>query len=90
MELPPLPAGRDDVITEHDVEDMAFGVGFTPLNTIRPQPKDPWPETGTDLKAWVGGYLKEADKVHGGRVSGFVQERLGDEAKAVLSTYIRS
>ena len=88
LELPPLPASRDDIIMEHDVEDMAFGVGFTALNTIRPQPNDPWPETGPDLKAWVGGYLKEADKTHGGRISSFIQERLGDEAKAVLSSYI--
>lgn len=67
---------------------MAFGVGFTPLNTVRPQTRDPWPETGADLKVWVGKYLKDADQKHGGRVSAFVQERLGDEAKAVLSSYI--
>lgn len=75
-------------MAEHDVEDMAFGVGFTPLNTIRPQTKDPWPETGPDMKIWVGRYLKEADQKNGGRVSGFAQERLGDEAKAVLGSYI--
>ena len=90
LELPPLPAGRDDIIAEHDVEDMAFGVGFTQLNTIRPEAKDPWPETGPVLKVWVGQFLKEADKMHGGRISAFAQERLGDEAKAVLSSYITS
>lgn len=88
LELPPLPASKDDLIAEHDVEDMAFGVGFTPLNTVRAQPRDPWPETGADLKAWVGNYLKEADKKSNGRVAGFAQERLGDEAKAVLSSYM--
>ncbi|KAI9367589.1 CAS/CSE protein [Aspergillus egyptiacus] len=88
LELPPLPASKDDIIAEHDVEDMAFGVGFTALNTVRPQARDPWPETGADLKPWVGKYLKEADQRHGGRISGFVQERLGDQAKAVLSSYI--
>lgn len=88
LELPPLPVGKDDIIAEHDVEDMAFGVGFTALNTVRAQPKDPWPETGADLKAWVGQYLKEADKTHNGQVAAFAQERLGDEAKAVLSSYI--
>ena len=67
---------------------MAFGVGFTPLATIRKQPRDPWPDTGADLKAWVGKYLKEADGRHGGRISGFVQERLNPEAKAVLGSYI--
>lgn len=70
------------------MEDMAFGVGFTPLNTIRPVTKDPWPDTGADLKIWVGAYLKDQDQKSNGRVSGFVQERLGDEAKGVLSSYI--
>lgn len=67
---------------------MSFGVGFTPLNTIRAQPKDPWPETGADLKAWVGSYLKEANTKHNGRISQFAQERLDDQAKAVLASYI--
>lgn len=88
LELPPVPTSNSDIIAEHDVEDMAFGVGFTALNTIRAQPKDPWPETGADLKLWVGGYLKEADKKYGGRVSGFAQERLGDDLKGVLSSYM--
>lgn len=88
LELPPEVAHKDDLIAEVDVEEMSFGVGFTPLNTIRAQPKDPWPETGADLKAWVGTYLKEADKKHGGRISQFAQERLDDQAKAVLGSYI--
>jgi exportin-2 (importin alpha re-exporter) len=88
LEMPPLPASKDDIIAEHDVEDMAFGVGFTALNTVRPQTRDPWPDTGADLKAWVGRYLKEADKKHNGRVSACVQERLGAEARTVLSSYI--
>ncbi|PYI10777.1 Cse1-domain-containing protein [Aspergillus sclerotiicarbonarius CBS 121057] len=87
LELPPLPASKDDIIAEHDVEDMAFGVGFTALNTVRPQTRDPWPDTGADLKAWTGKYLKEADQQNG-RISGFVQERLGAEAKTVLLSYI--
>lgn len=88
LELPPLPIGHDDTIVDHDVDDMAFGVGFTQLNTVRPRQKDPFPETGPDLKVWVGKYLKEADSKHGGRVSGFVQERLPDEAKKVLASYM--
>ncbi|KAL4992880.1 CAS/CSE protein [Aspergillus falconensis] len=88
LELPPLPASKDDIIAEHDVEDMAFGVGFTALVTVRPQVRDPWPETGADLKLWVGKYLKEADQRHSGKISGFVQERLGEQAKAMLSSYI--
>lgn len=88
LELPPLPVTGDDIIAEHDVEDMAFGVGFTALNTVRAQPTDPWPDTGVDLKAWAGNYLKQGDRTHNGRISGFAQERLGDEAKAVLGSYI--
>lgn len=75
-------------MAEMDVEEMSFGVGFTPLNTIKTGQKDPWPETGDDLKKWVGTYLKEADKKHGGRISQFAQERLNDEAKSVLGSYI--
>ncbi|KAJ5809254.1 uncharacterized protein N7503_001472 [Penicillium pulvis] len=88
LELPPDVTHKDDFATEMDVEEMSFGVGFTPLNTIKPQQKDPWPETGADLKKWVGAYLKEADKKHGGRISQFAQERLDDQAKTVLGSYI--
>lgn len=88
LELPPLPIARDDVIAENDVDDMAFGVGFTQLNTIKARPRDPWPEVGPDLRLWVGKYLKAADVKHGGRISQFVQERLSDEAKTVLGTYM--
>jgi exportin-2 (importin alpha re-exporter) len=88
LELPPLPATKDDIIAEIDVDDMAFAVGFTQLNTVRTRPKDPWPETGSDLKTWTGKYLKEADKRHDGRIGGFINERLGEEAKAVLNSYM--
>jgi exportin-2 (importin alpha re-exporter) len=88
LELPPLPATKDDIIAEIDVDDMAFAVGFTQLNTVRTRPKDPWPETGSDLKTWAGKYLKEADKRHDGRIGGFINERLGEEAKAVLNSYM--
>lgn len=88
LELPPLPASRDDIIADADTEDMSFGVGFTPLNTIRAVQKDPWPETGADLKVWVGTYLKEADKKQNGRVSQFASTRLDDQSKAMLGSYI--
>lgn len=89
LEQPPVPASKDDVIAENDVDDMAFGVGFTQLSTIRPVMKDPWPEVGEDLKAWVGAYLKEADQKHQGGVSTMVQERLSDQAKTVLVSYMK-
>ncbi|PGH31705.1 hypothetical protein GX50_05484 [[Emmonsia] crescens] len=85
----PLPATKDDIIAENDVEDMAFGVGFTQLNTIRPTARDHWPEiVGPQYNLWVGSYLKEADKRHGGRISAFAQERLSPQAKAGLGAYI--
>jgi exportin-2 (importin alpha re-exporter) len=86
LELPPAVAHKDDV--DVDVEEMSFGVGFTPLNTIRPVAKDPWPETGNDYKAWVGAYLKEADKRHNGRISQFAQARLDDNDRTLLGSYI--
>lgn len=88
LELPPAVTHKDDIVNEVDVEEMSFGVGFTPLNTIKAQQKDPWPETGADLKKWVGTYLKEADKTHNGRISQFAQARLDDQAKNVLGSYI--
>ncbi|KAJ5248907.1 Chromosome segregation protein Cse1 [Penicillium chermesinum] len=88
LELPPAVAHKDDLMTEVDIEDMSFGVGFTALSTIKTGDKDPWPETGADLKKWVGAYLKEADKTHNGRISQFAGERLDDQAKAVLGSYI--
>lgn len=86
LELPPAVALKDDV--DVDVEEMSFGVGFTPLNTIRPVVKDPWPETGNDYKSWVGAYLKEADKRYNGCISQFAQSRLDDNDRALLGSYI--
>ncbi|KAI1964670.1 importin-alpha export receptor [Ophidiomyces ophidiicola] len=85
---PPLPASKDDIITENDVEDMAFGVGFTQLNTVRKSPHDPWGQIGPNFGTWVSSYLKEADRKHAGRITGFAQERLSPEAKAGLATYL--
>ncbi|KAI9822267.1 MAG: importin-alpha export receptor [Thelocarpon impressellum] len=68
LENPPVPSDMDDSILDLDVDDISFGVGFTQLNTCRKLPRDPWPEI-TDVKRWVGSYLKEADSRHSGRVS---------------------
>lgn len=80
---PPLPATSDDTIEERDVDDLSFGAAFTPLNTCRSPPKDLWPQI-SDVKAWSGHTLKEADARHQGRVGRFVQEKLGDQEKAAL------
>ncbi|KAL1960042.1 hypothetical protein VTO42DRAFT_214 [Malbranchea cinnamomea] len=87
LELPPLPVTGEDIIAEQDVEDMAFGVGFTQLSTVKMAPKDPFPEVGPSIPTWVGTYLREADKKHNGRVTSFVQERLSPEAKNALANY---
>lgn len=88
LENPPVIANSDDVIAEADVDDLAFGVGFTQLHTCKKATKDEWPEV-QDVKGWVGNYLKEADGRHGGNIAGYVDARLDAQAKAVLLSYMR-
>ena len=88
LENPPVPSATDDVIMEHDVDDTSFGVGFTQLTTVRPTVRDPWPEV-TDIKRWVGEYLRAADGRHNGRVITFVQERLSPEVRDALVSYMQ-
>jgi exportin-2 (importin alpha re-exporter) len=71
------------MIHDADVDDLSFGVGFTQLNTCRKVVRDPFPEV-SDVKAWVGSYLKDADSRHGGRIRQFVTERLNDQQRQVL------
>ncbi|KKY13499.1 putative chromosome segregation protein [Phaeomoniella chlamydospora] len=87
LEEAPAPTKADDIIADYDVEDMGFGVGFTQLQTIKKALADPFPDV-VDLRKWVGGYLQDADKRHGGRVAKFVQESLSDDAKKVLMAYM--
>ena len=88
LENPPMPVTADDVVAEVDVDDLTFGVGFTPLNTCKKVPKDEWPDV-TDVKSWVGSYLKATDTRTGGAIGGYVNERLSREAKTVLVSYMR-
>lgn len=88
LENPPMPVSSDDVVVEVDVDDLSFGVGFTPLNTCKQVPKDDWPEV-TDVKSWVGSYLKTANERQGGAIAGYVNDRLSPEAKSVLVSYMR-
>jgi exportin-2 (importin alpha re-exporter) len=87
LEDPPVPPKEDFVVADLDVEDSGFGVGFTSLNTIRKPVVDPFPEVG-DLRKWVGGYLRDADGRHGGRIGQAVQAGLGEDAKKVLAAYM--
>lgn len=89
LSQPPIPAAKDDVvIAENDVEDMAFGVGFTLLGTIKPTPKDYWSQTGTDVVGWVKRYLKMMDGERQGRISRFAEERLSEDSKKALVAYL--
>lgn len=85
---PPVPSSNDDIIPDADVDEIGFGVGFTQLNTCKKQPKDPFPEI-TDVKAWVGQYLKNANQRHGGRIVNLVDERLSPDVKSALAEYLR-
>jgi exportin-2 (importin alpha re-exporter) len=90
LENPPVPStNSDDVIADHDVDDMSFGVGFTQLSTTRPAIRDPWPEV-TDVKLWVSEFLRARDKSLGGRLRGFADERLSAEVKPALAEYLRA
>ena len=86
---PPLPISDSastngaHFIEDRDVEDVGFGVGFTPLNTCRPAVRDPFPDV-QDVRSWVGKVLRERDEETGGRIGGFVRERLGEEARKAL------
>ncbi|EHK99546.1 putative Importin-alpha re-exporter [Glarea lozoyensis 74030] len=87
LENPPMPVTSDDNVVEVDVDDLSFGVGFTPLNTCKKQPRDDWPDV-TDVKQWAGSYLKKADERHSGAIAGYVNTRLSEEAKNVLLSYM--
>jgi exportin-2 (importin alpha re-exporter) len=80
---PPVASAADDIIMDQDVDDLSFGVGFTPLNTCKKVPKDAFPEV-TDVKAWVGQQLKEAEAKTGGRIGSYVQQRLNDQQRTAL------
>ena len=80
---PPLAPSFDENITDQDVDDIGFGVGFTQLSTCKRPPKDPFSDV-TDVKKWVGQYLKEADARHNHRITSYVQERLTPDAREAL------
>lgn len=79
------PTSSDDIAAPDaaDIDELSFGVGFTELRTCRRQPRDPFPEV-TDVKLWVGQFLRQGDARTSGRVGRLVQERLGSEARTAL------
>ena len=88
LENPPLPTQGEGLITDHDVDDNSFGVGFTQLQTIKRPLNDPWADI-TDLRKWVGQYLKSADTKHSGRITQFVESGLSEDGRKVLSAYMQ-
>ncbi|CCU77389.1 chromosome segregation protein Cse1 [Blumeria hordei DH14] len=88
LETPPAPTVGTDEVVENDVDDLSFGIGFTPLNTCKEPSKDRWPEV-VNVKSWVGSYVKEADSRHSGAIGRFADQRLRPEAKNVLVSYMQ-
>jgi exportin-2 (importin alpha re-exporter) len=74
----------DEIITEADEDGIGFSMTFTALNSCKPVSRDDYPEI-TNVKEWVGEYMKSANTRHGGAISEFIQTRLGDEQKAALA-----
>ncbi|KAI0012782.1 CAS/CSE protein [Xylariaceae sp. FL0662B] len=88
MNPPKVTTGAgDDVVNEADVDDIGFGLGFTPLNTCKRSTRDDFPEV-QDIQLWVRQYLTDANNRHGGAIAGFMQERLSNEGKQALATYV--
>ena len=87
LENPPIMAAADDVIVDQDVDDMSFGVGFTQLTTIRRPARDPYPEV-TDVKRWVGEYLRAANTRKNWKMRDYARQRLSPEAQTVFQSYM--
>lgn len=86
---PKVAAGfGDEIVNEADVDDIGFGIGFTPLNTCKRGPRDDFPEI-LEVEKWVSEYMKAANQKHGGTIANFAAERLTPEAKTVLAQYLQ-
>lgn len=78
----------DDFVTEADVDDIGFGVGFTALNTCKRGARDEFPEI-LDVQVWVSEYMKKSNAASGGMIVKFVQQRLEAPVQAVLAPYLQ-
>lgn len=76
----------DDFVNDHDVDDIGFGIGFTPLNTCKKVPRDPFAEV-QDINQWVRQYLMDANARHNGAIASYM-DRLTDEGKQALALYV--
>lgn len=86
---PVVAAGHgDEIIAEADVDDIGFGIGFTPLNTCKRGTRDFFPDI-TNVQLWVGEFIKAANQRHAGAIAGFVNGRLSPESQAALAPYLQ-
>jgi exportin-2 (importin alpha re-exporter) len=88
LEMAPMPVADDGVVIEQDVDDLSFGVGFTQLNTCKPQPRDVWPEV-TDIKSWVGAFYMDADRAQQGKLTAWANDRLSPELRQTFLSYLK-
>jgi len=86
---PPVISQHEDYAVEGDVDEASFGVGYTPLVTIQKLPQDYWSEV-TNVKGWVGEYLRAADSRHDGKIGTYVQERLSPGSKQALISVMQA
>jgi len=89
LEIPPVLV-RDDPLADlqaADIDDVSFSASFARLNTCKKRAVDVFPEV-VDLRKFVGGKLVEANTKTGGRVDGWINSELGDEAKALVKKYM--
>lgn len=87
----PPQVGRgvgDDFVTEADVDDIGFGLGYTPLNTCRRGARDDYPEI-LDVQVWVSEYMRKSNAASGGMIVKFASARLTPEAQQALSPYVQ-
>ncbi|TRX96295.1 hypothetical protein FHL15_003019 [Xylaria flabelliformis] len=87
MNPPKVTMGTgDEVVNEADVDDIGFGLGFTPLNTCKKAARDEFPEV-QDIQQWVRQYLMDANTRHNGAIAGYM-DRLTEEGKQALRMYV--
>lgn len=87
MNPPKVTLGTgDEVVNEADVDDIGFGLGFTPLNTCKKAARDDFPEV-QEIQPWVRQYLMDANNRHNGAIAGYM-ERLTPEGRQALAMYV--
>ena len=88
MKDPPRPPPRGEgEIVDQDADDISFGVGFTQLSTCKRPAQEPFPEI-TDLKQWMAQTMKAADEKSGGKLNEYVHQRLDEEQREHLVSYM--